>query len=233
MKKEELLLGMLEKNQSLILVGGGASDLEFDPMKQRPLIHVDGEVLDDAALIVLFSTEAPFAALRAHWYEPSGQTLRITRVDETHTRALEIDDKPAALRYAELLGVGVEDLDFRKPHGFAAHPTALKVGREYFIRGAGLALPDSSVVFANLIEEGAELELMNMSDIVASTRRFFQQDIKRHIDSPTAAFLFQCSARNWIIRGANKVEEISQAIRSAPPCVSNFRALSCSRISMW
>ncbi len=91
-------------------------------------------MVGDATLLALFRTNAPWGALRSHWYEPTGETVTITKVDESCTRALEIDGKPAAQRYAELLDVGVDELEFGKPKGFARRPTALKVGREHFIR---------------------------------------------------------------------------------------------------
>lgn len=218
MKKEELLLGMLEKNQSLMLVGGGASDAAVDPSQQKPVLHVDGEVVDDAALIALFSTDAPFAALRSHWYEPTGRSITLTKVDDTHTRALEIDGKPAALRYAELLDVAPTDLDFGKPKGFATSPTALRVGREYFIRSPMIRLPDESIVFANLIEEGAELELMKLGDMVGITRRFFEQDIPRQVQSPQAALLFHCTGRAFFAMSTGKLGALSDTFHAAPPC---------------
>ncbi|MGZ3461502.1 MAG: FIST N-terminal domain-containing protein, partial [Archangium sp.] len=70
-KKEELLLGILDKNQTLVLVGGGAADHEPDPARQSALLHVDGEVATDAVLVALFKTNAPWAALRSHWYLPT------------------------------------------------------------------------------------------------------------------------------------------------------------------
>jgi hypothetical protein len=217
-KKEELLLGMLEKNQSLALVGGGASDDEPDPAKQSALVHVDGEVVGDAALVALFSTDAPWAALRSHWYLPTGQTLRITKVDPTHTRALEIDGKPAAARYAELLGVTPDDLEFGKPRGFATKPTALRVGREYFIRAPWKPLPDGSILFANLLEENVELELMTLGDMVGCTKRFFEEDIPRRVSSPQAALFFHCSGRKWFAESTGTTEALSSTFRSAPPC---------------
>lgn len=219
MKKEELLLGILEKNQSLLLAGGGASDYEMDPQKQRPLLHVDGDIVDDAVLLALFSTEAPFAALRTHWYEPTGQTLRITKVDETHTRALEIDDKPAAIRYGELIDVPPSALGFPSPVGFIARPTALRVGREYFIRAPALTLPDDSIVFANLLEEGTELEIMRLGDPVGSLRRFFEQEVPRAVRNPSAAFFFNCSVRKFFTMGAGLLPPISETFRLAPPGV--------------
>jgi hypothetical protein len=222
MKKEELLLGMLEKNQSLLLVGGGASDWEMDPQKQKHLLHVDGEVVDDAALIALFSTQAPFAALRSHWFEPTGRTIKLTKLDDSHTRVFEIDGKPAALRYAEILDIPPSDLDLTTPQGsirgWGTMPTALKVGREYFIRSPMLRLPDESILFANLLEEGTELELMKRGDMADITRRFFEQEVPKRVNSPQAALLFNCGARHWSAQATGALDDIAATFRCAPPC---------------
>ena len=218
-RKEEMLLGVMSMNQALVAVGGGASDLEMDPVKQSAMVHVDGEVATDAACVALFKTDAPWAALRSHWYQPTGQTLRITKVDDTTKRAIEIDHKPAAQRYAELLDVGIDELEFGKPNGFAVRPTALKVGREYFIRAPWKPLDDGSILFANMLEEGCELELVKISDIVESTRRFFLQDLPGRVPSPRASFLFNCSGRKWFAESTGKSRELSNVFHAAPPCV--------------
>ena len=217
-RKEELLLGVMSMNQALVTVGGGASDLEPDPAKQSAMVHVDGEVATDAACVALFQTSAPWGALRSHWYTPTGQTLHITKVDGTAKRALEIDGKPAAARYAELLGVGVDELEFGKPKGFAVRPTALHVGREYFIRAPWKALEDGSILFANMLEEGTELEIVQCTDIVASTRRFFEVELPARVKSPRAVLLFHCSGRKWFAESTGKLSELSHVFRAAPPC---------------
>ena len=215
-KKEELLLGILEKNQALMLVGGGAADHEPDPTRQSALLHVDGEVSTDSVLVALFKTSAPWAALRSHWYQPLGERLTITRVDDSATRALEIDGKPAAQRYADMLGVAVDDLEFGKPRGFAAHPTALKVGREYFIRAPWKALPDGSILFANLLEEGSELELMRVGDMAGMTRTFFQEELPRRVHNPQATLLFHCSGRMWYAHATGSAPALAETLRHAP-----------------
>lgn len=217
-KKEELLMGMLEKNQALVLVGGGAADSESDPAKQSAELHVDGEVADDAALIALFSTSAPWAAMRSHWYLPTGDTLTITKIDDTCQRALEIDGLPAAQRYADILGVSIDDLEFGKPHGFATRPTALKVGREYFLRAPWKPLPDGSVLFANLLEEGTELEILKIGDMVESTRKFFKEDLPHRVPNPQAALLFHCGGRTWFASSTGNIGGLSETFRDAPPC---------------
>jgi hypothetical protein len=216
-KKEELLLGILEKSQTLVLVGGGASDDNRDPAKQSALIHVDGEVAGDAVLVALFKTSAPWAALRSHWYVPTGEKLTITKVDESHTRALEIDGHPAAKRYADILGVeDVRQLEFGTPQGFAVRPTALRVGREYFIRSAWKPLDDGSILFANLLEEGTELELMKMGDMAGMTRSFFTDELPRRVQNPQAALLFHCGGRMWYANATNTVAQLAETLKAAP-----------------
>lgn len=216
--KEELLLGVMALNQALVAVGGGASDSEPDMAKQSAMIHVDGEVATDAAAVAVFRTDAPWAALRSHWYAPTGETLRITKIDSTAKRALEIDGKPAAKRYAELLGVTVDDLEFGKPKGFAVRPTALRVGREYFIRAPWKPLEDGSILFANMLEAGTELELVKITDIVESTRRFLEVELPARVNSPRAALFFHCSGRKWFAESTGKIGELGETFRKAPPC---------------
>lgn len=215
-KKEEFLLAMTERNQGLVLVGGGASDAEQDPEKQSALIHVDGEVVTDAVLLTMFKTRAPWGALRSHWYLPTGQTLRITKVDDTCKRALEIDGKPAAQRYADLLGVTVDDLEFGKPKGFATAPTALRVGREYFIRAPWKPLPDGSILFANLLDEGTELELMKIGDMIQATRRFFEEEVPRRVANPRAALVFHCSGRSWFADSTGNRDALGATFGASP-----------------
>jgi hypothetical protein len=218
-RKEELLLGVMAMNQAMVAVGGGASDNEPDPAKQSSELHVDGEVAGDSAIVALFKTDAPWAALRSHWYAPTGQTLRITKIDSTAKRALEIDGKPAAQRYADLLGVTPADLEFGTPNGFAVRPTALRVGREYFIRAPWKPLDDGSILFANMLEEGSELELVKITDIVESTKKFFEVEVPARVHNPRAALLFHCSGRKWFAQSTGKIPGLSDAFKSAPPCV--------------
>lgn len=218
-KKEELLLGIMSKNQGLVAVGGGASDHENDPAKQSALVHVDDEVTTDAVAVVLFRTDAPWAALRSHWYHPTGKTMRITKVDPTATRALEIDGQPAAKRYADLLGVTPDDLEFGKPKGFAIMPTALRVGREYFIRAPWKPLEDGSILFANLLEEGTELELVKMGDPVGDTKRFFETEIPAKVPNPQAGIMFHCSGRYWYAQSTDTVGTLGRAFGTGPNVV--------------
>jgi hypothetical protein len=170
-------------------------------------------------LLALFRTDAPWAALRTHPYHPMGVTFTITEVDDTGMRALTIDGEPAAPRFSELVGVPVEELDFFHPNGFGTHSAALRVGREFFMRGPFKVHPDRSIEFVNLLSEGATLELMRLGDMAGMTRDFFTRDLPRAVADPQAALMFHCSGRDWLARGRGLHPELSATFAAAPPCV--------------
>lgn len=216
-KKEEFLLGALDKNQGLVLVGGGAADSERDPAKQTAELHVDGEVVEDAVLMTIFHTHAPWAALREHPYEPAGERITITKVDDTRTRALEIDGQPAAQRYSEIAQVPVDELEFGTPNGFAKLSVALRVGREYFMRSPWKPLEDGSILFANLLDEDTSLELMRLGDMPAMTETFLKEELPRRVRNPTSLLAFHCGGRMWLAEALGQVERLGESFSAAPP----------------
>ncbi|MFK7990084.1 MAG: FIST signal transduction protein [Sandaracinaceae bacterium] len=217
-KKEELLMGALEQNQGILLVGGGASCAEFDPAKQSALVHADGEVTDDCVAIALIRTSAPFATLRHHAYSPSEERISITEVSDDGYRALTLDGEPAAQHYAAKIGVEVEALPFGMPTGFSDRPLAMRVGREYFMRSPLTPLPDGSILFANLLEEGADYELMKLGDQPSAMRKFFRDELPLRVKNPECALLFHCNGRQYVAMQQAHAEELAAAFEDAPTC---------------
>lgn len=215
MKKEEMLLGVLEKNQGLVLVGGGASGYEF--MKGTGYMGVDGEVFSDGVVTMLFRSTAPWAALRSHCYEPTGQRVRLTKVDIVARRILELDGKPAGARWAEIAGVPPDHLTIANPEQFFKWSLAMRVGREYFLRSIVKRMDDDTLDSANMVQEDLELDVMRAGDIVELTRKFFLDDIPRRVANPNAALLFDCGARKFYSHLVGKAPALSETLASAPP----------------
>jgi hypothetical protein len=215
MKKEEMLLGVLEKNQGLVVVGGGASGYEF--MRGEGSVGVDGEVVTDGVLIVTFRTPAPWAALRSHWYLPTGRSVRVTKVDVAARRILELDGKPAGARWAEVAGVPPEHLTLTKPDKFLEWALAMKVGREHFLRAIAKRLEDDTLESTNMVQDDQELEVMRAGDIVELTRRFFDDELPRRIERPSAALLFDCGARKLYAQMTGRLGELGAVLGGKVP----------------
>ena len=52
-----------------------------------------------------------------------------------------------------------------------------------------------SILFANMLEEGSELEIVKLTDVVESTRRFLETELPARVPSPRAVLLFHCGGR--------------------------------------
>lgn len=215
MRKEELLLGVLEKNQGLVVVGGGASK---NAMGQGGVIGVDGEVFEDGAALVLFRTRARWAALRHHAYEPTGQRVRVTKFDAAQNRILELDGEPAALRAAAALGMPPEHLSLAHVTELLKVMFALRVGREYFLRFAFKEDGSNALISANWLQEGQDLELMKAGDMLAALGKFIDVELPSRVPSPTAALFFDCGARQVSAAVAGVQAEVGAAFRRAPAC---------------
>jgi hypothetical protein len=218
-KKEELLLGVMGNNPGLVVVGGGAADQRQDCASPHALVHVDGEVVTDAVAVALFRTEAPWAALRSHWFKPTGTRLTITAVDSTQFRAVEIDGQPAAKRYAEVLGLRVEDLDWwSEKRGFSTSPLGMRVGTEHFIRAPLQVMEDGSILFAAMFEVGSSFELMQQGDSVAETARFFREVVPSRVANPQSILLFDCGARRMVSQMDGSLDAVGKTFDLAPAC---------------
>ncbi|HMG52064.1 MAG TPA: FIST C-terminal domain-containing protein, partial [Kofleriaceae bacterium] len=89
---------------------------------------------------------------------------------------------------------------------------------EYFIRAPWKPLDDGSILFANMLEEGSELEIVKVTDIVESTRRFFESELPARVPSPRAALMFHCGGRKIYAEAIGRLPELAATFRAAPPC---------------
>ncbi len=216
LKKEEMILGVLDVNASITLVGGGASH-QTHPPNAEPLVHAGSEVATDTVAVALLRVETPWAALRHHAYVPTGRRLTITKVDASARIALEIDGKPAAQRYSELADVPLDQFEARNT--LVHLSTAIKVGREYFMRSPWMPLPDGSIMFANMLTENMELELMTLGDLEPALKRFLQDELPSRVSSPKGMLFFNCANRVILAAQQGVDAKISETYGFGPPKV--------------
>jgi hypothetical protein len=216
LKKEEMILGVLDVNASITLVGGGASH-QTHPPNADPMVHAGSEVATDTVAIAVMRVETPWAALRHHAYSPTGRRLTITKVDPSARIALEIDGKPAAQRYAELADVPLDQFEARNT--LVHLSTAIKVGREYFMRSPWMPLPDGSIMFANMLTENMELELMKLGDLEPALQRFLKDELPSRVANPKGMLFFNCANRVLLAAQQGIDARLSESYALGPPKV--------------
>ena len=164
---EERIMDALGTGTDVLFVGGSAGD---DLAFQRTHVFAGGKALTDAALLVLMRVERGFSILKTQSFSSTGRRLTATRVDEARRVVLEFDGQPAVRAYAAALGVEPAAL----PAQFAAHPLGVMAGDEPFVRSPQQILGEA-VKFYCGIAEGAELEILEATDIVEETRRALER----------------------------------------------------------
>jgi hypothetical protein len=158
---EERLMEQIGDRTDLFFIGGSAGDdLKF----KTTHIMANGEAYSDAALLVLLKVRKGFDIIKTQSFTTTDKTLVATEVDEANRKVIRFNGKPAVEAYAEAVGVTPE----KAAAEFMRHPLGLMVEGEPYVRSPQ-RVEGSALIFYCRITEGAELQVLNGTDIVADT----------------------------------------------------------------
>lgn len=158
---EEQVIAQLNHHLlSVPLIGGSAGD---DLAFHKTYVYVNGRFVSDCATVAVFITTLPFKTFKMQHFVPTDKKLVITRADPNQRIVYEINAKPAATEYANLLGLNIDDL---QPMVFTKYPVMLKIGGEYYVRSIQKVNADGSLTFFCAIDEGLVLTLSEGIDLV-------------------------------------------------------------------
>ncbi|MCY1347865.1 FIST N domain protein [compost metagenome] len=153
--REEVVLAALSAALgSIPHFGGSAGD---DNHLTHTHVYYQGQFHTGAAVVVLVNTWLDFEVFSTHHILPRNEKLVVTRADSALRRVYELNAEPAALEYAQLIGVPVEQLDFQL---FAAHPLAVRINDRYYVRSIQQVNDDLSLTFYCAVETGIVLSAM-------------------------------------------------------------------------
>jgi len=190
------------------LVGGSAGDgLRFE----RALVCRDATVLPDAAVLTLIATRRPFHTFKTQHFVRSSERMVVTAARPAERIVTEINGYPAALEYARIAGVPVDQLS---PFCFAAHPVVVRIGGAEYVRSIQKVNPDNSLTFYCAIDEGMVLSTAEGVDAIANLSRLIG-DIERRIGPPEAVIACDCILRNLEFQEPALRGEISRLLRES------------------
>jgi hypothetical protein len=167
-REEAVISALYSALDEIPVVGGSAGDsLSFD----KTLMIRGGEVFSDAALLLLFHTNLPFAPFKCDYFEPTQNKMVVTDADTEARIVRELNAEPAATEYARAVGVMESKLE---PSSFASHPVLVGVGGQYYARSIQKVNPDGSLSFFCAIDEGLVLTVARPRDPYESTLATFE-----------------------------------------------------------
>ncbi|NJD91003.1 MAG: hypothetical protein FIA91_05735 [Geobacter sp.] len=205
-RKEELIVDRIGDLTNVNFIGGSAGDdLRFSATH----IYAGGKSHGNAAVVALLEPAVPFSFIKTQSFIPIERTLKVTRANEEEREVIEFDGKPAAVAYAEALGVAVADVGAH----FLSNPLGLLFEGEPFVRSPQ-RVKDGSMVFYCAIKEGMELSLLQSTDIIADTKKVLDDD-KTAFGEASGIINFNCILRTLELRQKGLTEKYGDLFTDA------------------
>ncbi|TNE81601.1 MAG: GfdT protein, partial [Gammaproteobacteria bacterium] len=205
--REELVLKSINDSLGEIpLVGGSAGD---DLFFQDTQVFYGDRFYRNAAVIILVNTDCPFEVFSTHHLIPEDNKLVVTAADAEARIVHELNAEPAALEYAQVVGVPLDELSVTT---FALHPIGVKLHDQFHIRAVQKVNDDLSLSFFCAIDEGVVLSTGQRGDIVEHLGTTLE-NLKRQVGPPQLVIGCECIFRQLEINHLQLREDISALLR--------------------
>jgi hypothetical protein len=199
---EEVVMERIRDLTDIPFVGGSAGD---DLAFHATLVAANGRTFEHAAVLALLRVPAGYRIIKTQSFRLLGKVLTATAVDEAARTVRRFNGVPAVEAYAEALGIDSAGA----PARFMSNPVGLVAGDELFVRSPQRVLEDGSIVFYSRVPEGAELELLESTDIIADTGRALE-------GSHRALIVFNCILRTLKLQEEGQCEAFGALFANIP-----------------
>ncbi|WP_312257542.1 nitric oxide-sensing protein NosP [Stutzerimonas nitrititolerans] len=205
-REEQVLAALSAAFGSIPHFGGSAGD---DNHLSDTHVYYDGRFHSGAAIVVLVNTWLDFEVFTTHHILPNGEKLVVTRADSNGRRVFELNAEPAAEEYARLIGVPVPELDHRL---FAAHPLAVRINEQYYVRSIQKVNDDLSLTFYCAVENGIVLTAMQPGPLMPNLEALFRR-LEQRLGPPLLTIGCDCFLRRLEIEANGASEQVSAFLR--------------------
>ena len=204
---EEKLMDRIGDKTNVIFVGGSAGDdLKFSSTS----VYANGKAYSNAAVLALIKPKTSFSILKTQSFCSLGKRLTATKVDVEKREVLEFDNKPAAVAYAEALGIAPADA----PNYFMRNPVGLMSGNEPYVRSPQQIQGNSMKFYCNIMEN-MELDILKSTDIVGDTKKAVEDKV-REMGHISGIINFHCILRTLELEKNGQTEEYGKIFENIP-----------------
>jgi len=205
--KEEQVISILANTFNNIPIVGGSAGDNLNFIKTQ--IYHNYLFKSNRAAFIIVESELPFEIIKTHHFVPTAKLLNITKANPRNRIVYQINDEPAALYYANLIGVPKEELS---PRYFSKNPLIENYYGEWYIREILQANPDMSLKFACAVEENKIYSLGKAGEITQNLNDKFRE-IERKIGDIQLLLGFDCAFRRLEIEGTKSQDEYNNVLK--------------------
>ncbi|TBV07786.1 GfdT protein [Stutzerimonas kirkiae] len=205
--REEVVLAALSAAfGSIPHFGGSAGD---DNHLADTHVYYQGRFHSGAAIVMLVNTWLDFEVFTTHHILPCHEKLVVTHADSQMRRVFELNAEPAAQEYARLVGVPVGELGHRL---FAAHPLAVRINEQYYVRSIQKVNDDLSLTFYCAVENGIVLTSMRPGPLLPNLEALFER-LEQRLGPPLLTIGCDCFLRRLEVESQGGADEVSAFLR--------------------
>ncbi|UWG98965.1 diguanylate cyclase [Dehalobacter sp. DCM] len=208
---EEKIMDLIGNETNVNFIGGSAGD---DGQYKKTYVCVDGKAYTDAALLVLvkINEHAEFSFIKTQSFKTLDYKLTANKVHLETREVVEFNGKPAALAYAEALGVNSVD---EAPDYFFANPVGLAIGdNDLFVRSPRRVI-GTNIQFYCSILEGMEVQLLEPANIIEDTTHALERAISQ-LGRIDGIINFQCIHRTIEIENKGLAQAYGEIFSGIP-----------------
>lgn len=205
-QEENVLVTLNSALGSIPNFGGSAAD---DIHLAKTHVFFNGQFHTGAAVVMMFNTVYEFEVFSTHHMHHKEMKLVVTSADAEERCVYELNAEPAALVYAEAIGMPVEDLS---PDVFALNPIAVKLGDEFYVRSIQQVTDDLSLKFYCAVENGIVLTVMESGDLIGNLNSTLDS-IKTEIGEPQLIIGCDCFLRRLESEQDGYSKKVSQLLQ--------------------
>ncbi|MDR0306362.1 MAG: FIST C-terminal domain-containing protein [Chitinispirillales bacterium] len=203
--KEEEVMDKIGTRSHIVFIGGSASDnLKFD----KTYVFANGKSYTDAALIAVFKAENGVDFIKTQSVDVTDTGLTITKAIPEKRAVVEFDNKPAAVRYAEALGVERSEIDSM----FFANPVGLVIDSDVYIRNCQRTDGDTMIFYCSMMED-MDLKLCKIRDILPDTRAAVEKK-KKELAGISGIIDFRCAFRTIQLENDGNIDRYADIFNS-------------------
>jgi hypothetical protein len=200
-KEEQFLQTLNSATCGMPHFGGSAGD---DVHLANTHVFYQNKFIQQAAIVILINTKCEFEVFNCNHIKCSTEKLVVTEADVKNRTVYELNAMPAAIEYAKLLNIDVNNLT---PEVFSLHPLAVKVGGQYYIRSIQkVNLNDLSLTFYCAIDVGIVLTAVEMDHIFNSLNNKLE-DITQRFGKSELVLACECVFRRIEIEQKELTEQ--------------------------